>query len=333
MPQYFCFINYARIVNYLPEDISEPAGIVGRFRQRRGGFLLNLDRILLHSPNFANGWNELFGLIRGDKLSVSTKYRELAVCAVAVLNNAEYEFFQHRQPWIQAGATDAQLIAIRDINNPTFFESSSQTFDTIETKVIALTIQMTRDIKPCNDVLLELKNYLGEVELVEIIGVIAGYNMVSRFLVALDITHEGEVMGDLEDTLTNEVEMASKPIRQPNSTSASPPSTTSIATAISSTSATCCEVTFVTGNVKKLQEVTAILGAGDHAIPYRLVSRKIDLPELQGSPEDVSREKCKLAAQEVKGPVIVEDTSLCFNALGGLPGVYIKVPTMHLLMW
>lgn len=50
-----------------------------------------------------------------------------------------------------------------------------------------------------------------------------------------------------------------------------------------------------------------------------------DLPELQGEPVDVSLEKCKLAAKEVGGPVIVEDTSLCFNALGGLPGVYIKV--------
>ena len=26
----------------------------------------------------------------------------------------------------------------------------------------------------------------------------------------------------------------------------------------------------------------------------------------------------------VEGPVIVEDTSLCFNALNGLPGPYIK---------
>merc|ERR1712166_1718580 len=31
-----------------------------------------------------------------------------------------------------------------------------------------------------------------------------------------------------------------------------------------------------------------------------------------------------LAAKEVGGPVFVEDTSLCFNALGGLPGPYIK---------
>ncbi|KAL2530897.1 Inosine triphosphate pyrophosphatase [Forsythia ovata] len=75
-------------------------------------------------------------------------------------------------------------------------------------------------------------------------------------------------------------------------------------------------VTFVTGNAKKLEEVRAILG---NSIPFR--SLKIDLPELQGEPEDISKEKARLAAKEVSGPVLVEDTCLCFNALKGLPGL------------
>lgn len=54
------------------------------------------------------------------------------------------------------------------------------------------------------------------------------------------------------------------------------------------------------------------------------MSVKLDLPELQGEPEEISKEKCRLAAKEVGGAVMVEDTSLCFNALGGLPGPYIK---------
>ena len=54
------------------------------------------------------------------------------------------------------------------------------------------------------------------------------------------------------------------------------------------------------------------------------MSASIDLPELQGDPRTVSLEKCKLASLQVNGPVLVEDTSLCFNALGGLPGVYVK---------
>lgn len=78
-------------------------------------------------------------------------------------------------------------------------------------------------------------------------------------------------------------------------------------------------VTFVTGNAKKLEEVRVILG---QSIPFQ--SLKLDLPELQGEPEDISKEKARLAAKEVNGPVLVEDTCLCFNALKGLPGPYIK---------
>jgi inosine triphosphate pyrophosphatase len=53
-------------------------------------------------------------------------------------------------------------------------------------------------------------------------------------------------------------------------------------------------VTFVTGNAKKLEEVKMILG---QSIPFQ--SLKLDLPELQGEPEDISREKARLAAREV----------------------------------
>lgn len=80
-------------------------------------------------------------------------------------------------------------------------------------------------------------------------------------------------------------------------------------------------VTFVTGNRNKLSEVVAILGSD---FPFEVCNQAVDLPELQGEPADIAREKCRLAAQQVNGPVLVEDTSLCFNALKGLPGPYVK---------
>ncbi|TMW68799.1 hypothetical protein Poli38472_006267 [Pythium oligandrum] len=80
-------------------------------------------------------------------------------------------------------------------------------------------------------------------------------------------------------------------------------------------------LTFVTGNRNKLTEVIAILGAD---FPYELRNQAVDLPELQGEPAEIAQEKCRLAAAQVNGPVLVEDTSLCFNALNGLPGPYIK---------
>ena len=85
-------------------------------------------------------------------------------------------------------------------------------------------------------------------------------------------------------------------------------------------------ITFVTGNAKKLEEVKRILqGSNNDKLPVHLVNKKLDLPELQGEAIEIAREKCLLASKEIGGgAVIVEDTSLCFNALNGLPGVYIK---------
>lgn len=85
-------------------------------------------------------------------------------------------------------------------------------------------------------------------------------------------------------------------------------------------------ITFVTSNANKLREVSQILSAAtDSETPaFKFVSRKIDLPELQGEPEQIATQKCAMAVEHINGPTLVEDTCLCFNALGGLPGPYIK---------
>jgi len=82
-------------------------------------------------------------------------------------------------------------------------------------------------------------------------------------------------------------------------------------------------VTFVTGNKHKLEEVVAILAAGA-PLPVDFASSPVDLPELQGDPREIAVAKCRAAADALGGPAVVEDTSLCFTALGGLPGPYVK---------
>ncbi|PVH85402.1 inosine triphosphate pyrophosphatase-like protein [Cadophora sp. DSE1049] len=79
------------------------------------------------------------------------------------------------------------------------------------------------------------------------------------------------------------------------------------------------QLNFITGNKNKLTEVKAILGD-----TVDLQSQALDLVEIQGTIEEISSDKCRRAAAAVKGPVLVEDTCLCFNALKELPGPYIK---------
>ncbi len=77
------------------------------------------------------------------------------------------------------------------------------------------------------------------------------------------------------------------------------------------------QLTFVSSNPNKIKEVNMILGG---KYPWELRSHNFDLTEPQATPIEVSRAKCAQAALLCDSPVIVEDTSLCFNALNGLPG-------------
>lgn len=76
--------------------------------------------------------------------------------------------------------------------------------------------------------------------------------------------------------------------------------------------------TFVTSNPNKVKEVEAILG--------RSLERKdLDLPEIQAiDVNQVVRDKVKRAYQQLKRPVIVEDTGLYLKDMNGFPGALTK---------
>jgi inosine triphosphate pyrophosphatase len=74
---------------------------------------------------------------------------------------------------------------------------------------------------------------------------------------------------------------------------------------------------FITGNKNKLAEVQAILAG-----VIELQNQNVDLVEIQGTVEEVTKDKARRAAEAVQGPVLVEDTCLCFKAMNDLPGPY-----------
>jgi AhpD family alkylhydroperoxidase len=176
-----------RVIPYQPQDIDEPRELVAAIRARRGGRLLNLDRMLLHSPPLAAGWNGYLRAVRTE-LSLPPKLRELAICAVAVLNRADYEFSQHAPELLKAGGTKAQLDALACSGTAPF---DPATFDATERAVLALTFEMTRTIDVAAATMAAVRAALpDDRQVVELVGVIATYNMVSRFLVALGVEQE-----------------------------------------------------------------------------------------------------------------------------------------------
>lgn len=60
---------------------------------------------------------------------------------------------------------------------------------------------------------------------------------------------------------------------------------------------------------QKSLQVVAILEAGK-PIPFKIQAADLDLPELQGEPEDIVKEKCRLACQQVSQQVVVTQQTL-----------------------
>ncbi len=172
-------------IPYQPPQLAEPKAIIDAIRARRGGSLLNLDRMLLHSPAFARGWNAFLGDVRNN-LELRPRLRELAICQVALLNGAHYEFHHHAPEFLKAGGTQAQLDALSAAGDSTAFDAG-------ERAILALIRAVTMDIKVSDTVFNAARDALRSDQLtVELIGVVATYNMVSRFLVALAIHPEQE---------------------------------------------------------------------------------------------------------------------------------------------
>ncbi len=75
---------------------------------------------------------------------------------------------------------------------------------------------------------------------------------------------------------------------------------------------------FVTSNNNKLRELSALLD-------YQLISVPMDLQEIQTADlRELIKNKLQQAYEKLQAPVIVEDTSLYFDAWNELPGPFVK---------
>jgi inosine triphosphate pyrophosphatase len=78
-------------------------------------------------------------------------------------------------------------------------------------------------------------------------------------------------------------------------------------------------IKFITGNVNKYNEVREFLKED-----YDVKMVEMDLPEIQGTIREIIVNKVKVASMIVDGNFIVEDSSLQYFAMNGMPGPYIK---------
>lgn len=174
----------ARIPYLDDSNIQISNRLFQHIKKRRNNRLLNLDRILFYSEPVAYGWNELFSKLRKD-LHFSGILRELIILRISILNDAPYEFAQHVSEALKEGVTQIQIDEIKNWQG-------SNSFDEQQKTVLAYTDAMTTLIQVPDSVYSKLSIWFNNQEIVELTALIAGYNMVSRFLEALKISTDGE---------------------------------------------------------------------------------------------------------------------------------------------
>jgi alkylhydroperoxidase family enzyme len=101
---------------------------------------------------------------------------------VAVLNKASFEFDAHIPHALKAGVPQAKIDALRNLTLPEIFTEEEQL-------LIQMTDHMTRDVEVPADLMAKVTRQYTAEKVVELVAPVAAYNMVSRFLVALNIVH------------------------------------------------------------------------------------------------------------------------------------------------
>lgn len=161
--------------------------LVAAVQLRRGGALINLDRQLLHSAPIAKGWNAYLAAIRTAGL-LDGGLRELVILLVAVLNRAPYEFVQHAPVALAEGVPQNKVDEVATWQTSTLFTPQ-------ERDVLAYAQAMTLTVQVSDAVFAAARAHFSDREMVELTATVAAYNMVSRFLEALQIEPESAAGG------------------------------------------------------------------------------------------------------------------------------------------
>jgi alkylhydroperoxidase family enzyme len=174
-----------RIPPWSADRAPRDPALIEAILKRRGGAFINLDLVLLWSEPLARGWNTFIGAVRRE-FAVSPQLKEIAICVVARLTGADYEFTHHAPEYVKAGGNPALVEKLRDpetaVNDPAFSAD--------ERLAMRYAMAVTRTVKVPQPLFDEMRARFSETEIVELTAAIAAYNMVARILVALEVPED-----------------------------------------------------------------------------------------------------------------------------------------------
>ena len=175
----------ARIPLIEETEHPELADMIGRIKAGRRGGLLNVYKLLLHSPALAQTWFDHNGAVRW-KTQLTGRLREILIIRIAHLNGVDYVLAQHVPELALAeGLSVAECEALADWR-------ATGLFDARERAALDYAEAMTLTTSVSDDVFAALRPHFSDREIVELSVLIGTYIMHNRVMKALAIDLEPE---------------------------------------------------------------------------------------------------------------------------------------------
>jgi alkylhydroperoxidase family enzyme len=163
---------------------GEDAAVAARIAVERAG-ASGLYHQLLHSPSFAAGWLALSRAVRSQGV-LEEPLRELVILQVGRILRTSYEYSHHVVIARRAGVTDAQIAALAEA-------ADSPLFSLREQAALAYAAVLTEQARVPDEVFARARAAFSDQEIVELTITAAFYNMVCRFLVAMQVEAEPDL--------------------------------------------------------------------------------------------------------------------------------------------
>ncbi len=167
------------------EDNTHPelSDLMERIRGARRGRLINVYKLLLHSPALAESWFQHNNAVRW-KTDLDGRLREMVIIRIGHVLRVPYIVGQHVPKLaIPEGLT------LEECNDLPDWEASPR-FSPRDRAVLAYADSMTREVNVPDEIFERLKPFFGERQIVELTILIGTYNMHARVMCALGIDPE-----------------------------------------------------------------------------------------------------------------------------------------------
>jgi alkylhydroperoxidase family enzyme len=173
----------ARLPYVQPADSAEPQRIERIYSEIRGmgREVLNLYQVLANQPSALEAFLGMSRYIRDDS-SLPPEIREIAILATAQALDQGYEIAHHRRTALRAGVAQRKVDSI--------LEGTTENLEPVERAVVGYALQVTRTRDVDDATFAELKSYMSDAVIADLVLTVAWYHLCAAVLGPLRVELE-----------------------------------------------------------------------------------------------------------------------------------------------